>query len=386
MSPLTASRRQIAGIGAVAVLLVLVVVLTVVVTGRGNGVPLDPDGSGPNGARALTHVLRDHGVQVQVERSSGQFAATIGADSSAVVVVSRTDLLSDQDVQLLHDDVTTAGRTLVLLFPSQHQLDVLTPGVRVQDATDHRRVAPGCGDTTAQRAGAADAGGQVYDVDSGQLSASAVTGALGCYLVHGDPSYLVVLGQGRTVLVGQPRVFTNQDLAKDGNAALAVGTLGGTGSVLWLVPSGGTAAGQESSLSSLLPRWVGWVVLQLFVVVGICMLWRGRRLGRLVTEPLPVVVRAVETTEGRARMYRRTRARARAAWTLRDATIQRLREQSGLPRSSTPSDVIAVFSGRVGIPTTDLTAMLLGPPPSDDAGLVRLAQILDQLDREVHHR
>jgi hypothetical protein len=29
--------------------------------------------------------------------------------------------------------------------------------------------------------------------------------------------------------------------------------------------------------------------------------------------------------------------------------------------------------------------MLVGPPPHDDAGLVRLAQILDQLDREVRH-
>jgi Domain of unknown function (DUF4350) len=357
-----------------------------VVTGRGNGVPLDPDGSGPNGARALTHVLRDHGVQVQVERSSARFAQAIAAEPGAVVVVTRTDLLSDADVQVLHDDVPTTGRTLVLVDPSQDQLDVLTPGVLVQDAPDRRRVAPGCGDTTAQRAGAADAGGQVYDVDSGRLSASAVTGSFGCYLVHGDPSYLVLHGQGRTVLVGQPLAFTNQDLAKDGNAALAVGTFAESGVVVWLVPSGGTATGQESSLSSLLPRWVGWVVLQLFVVVGICMLWRGRRLGRLVTEPLPVVVRAVETTEGRARMYRRTRARARVAWTLRDATIQRLREQSGLPRSASPSDVIAVFSGRVGIPSTDLTAMLLGPPPSDDAGLVRLAQILDQLDREVQHR
>ena len=40
------------------------------------------------------------------------------------------------------------------------------------------------------------------------------------------------------------------------------------------------------------------------------LLWRGRRLGRLVVEPLPVVVQAVESTESRGRLYRRARDRA----------------------------------------------------------------------------
>ena len=48
------------------------------------------------------------------------------------------------------------------------------------------------------------------------------------------------------------------------------------------------AAGQgQESLRSLLPGWVGWVTFQLLVVVLVCMIWRGRRLGRLVPEPLP---------------------------------------------------------------------------------------------------
>jgi hypothetical protein len=365
-----ATRRTVVWAVTVAVLVLLVIVFTVVVSGRGNDVVLDPDSTAPDGARALAHVLQDHGGHVQVERRSADFAAAIGADFTATVVVSRTDLLSSQDVELLRGSVVAAGRTLVLLQPDQDQLDALTPGVQARGAS-------------AQRAGSADGGGEVFGAEQGDPRAAST---VGCYPVDGDPSYLVVFGQGRTVLVGQPRVFTNADLADDGNAALAVGTLGGSGRVLWLVPDGLGGSDQPSSLSSVLPRWVGWVALQLLLVVLVVMVWRGRRLGRLVTEPLPVVVRAVETTEGRARMYRRTRAQARAAWTLRDATITRLRHQSGLPRSATPADVVSVVAERVGIPRDDLTAMLLGPPPSDDAGLVRLAQILDQLDREVRER
>ena len=113
------------------------------------------------------------------------------------------------------------------------------------------------------------------------------------------------------------------------------------------------------------------------------MVWRGRRLGRLVPEPLPVVVRAVETTEGRARMYRRARAQDRAAAQLREATMARLRDRTGLPRSAAPADVVAVVATRTGIPGRDVADLLTGPPPRDDAGLVALAQNLDRLDREV---
>jgi hypothetical protein len=113
------------------------------------------------------------------------------------------------------------------------------------------------------------------------------------------------------------------------------------------------------------------------------MVWRGRRLGRLVPEPLPVVVRAVETTEGRARMYRRSAARGWAATTLRAAALGRLRRRTGLPRGVTPAETAAVVADRTGIPAVEVSAVLTGAPPADDAGLVRLAQTLDQLDREV---
>ena len=105
------------------------------------------------------------------------------------------------------------------------------------------------------------------------------------------------------------------------------------------------------------------------------MLWRGRRLGRLVTEPLPVVVRAVETTEGRARMYRRSRAQDRAAATLRAATMARLRRAHRAARAAPHPPTWSPWSPpRTGIPGADVAAILLGPPPTDDAGLVRLAQ------------
>ena len=62
-----------------------------------------------------------------------------------------------------------------------------------------------------------------------------------------------------------------------------------------------------------------------------------RRLGRLVREPLPVVVRAVETTERRGRLYRRAGDRARAAAVLRLAPADRLARRLAVRRGAGPS-------------------------------------------------
>ena len=82
-------------------------------------------------------------------------------------------------------------------------------------------------------------------------------------------------------------------------------------------------------------------------------------------------------------MYRRARAQDRAAAQLRESTITRLRDHTGLPRTAPPGEVVAVVATRTGIPGPAVAEMLLGPPPRDDAGLVTLAQNLDRLDREV---
>ena len=82
-------------------------------------------------------------------------------------------------------------------------------------------------------------------------------------------------------------------------------------------------------------------------------------------------------------MYRRARARGRAASQLREAELHRLRDHLGLPHSAAAADVVAVVETRTGLPARSAAEILTGPPPPDDAGLVRLAQTLDQLDREV---
>jgi hypothetical protein len=126
-------------------------------------------------------------------------------------------------------------------------------------------------------------------------------------------------------------------------------------------------------------------VLATSAVVLLC-LWRGRRLGRLVTEPLPVVVRAVETTESRGRMYRRSRDRGRALAVLQLATRRRLAAYLGLSPSSSTSSVAAASAAVSGRDYHDVLSLLDSAVAGDDSSLLELANTLLALEKEVRGR
>jgi hypothetical protein len=137
------------------------------------------------------------------------------------------------------------------------------------------------------------------------------------------------------------------------------------------------------SLNDLVPTWLKLAVLQLLVTAGVLALWRARRLGAVVTEPLPVVVRAAEAVEGRSRLYRASRSRATAAEALRAGARDRLARRLGLGPESSRQSLVAAVAAHCGQDAAAIDALLYGAAPSGDAALVELADDLDLLHLEV---
>ena len=233
----------------------------------------------------------------------------------------------------------------------------------------------------ASKAGRAITGGVTFD------GAAPAGGTLSlCYAIDGAATVAQAgLPDGRVVTVlGSGEGLTNERLAVEGDAALALDLLGAHPKLVWYVAQNVIDdAGGTKSISDLLPQWVGLAILQVCVGVVLLALWQGRRFGPVVEEPLPVVVRAAESTEGRARLYRRAGARDRAAQNLRAAVLARIMPLVGQSRTAHPAAVTEAVSVRTGRSAADVGALLYGAAPNDDAALVRLASELDVLERMV---
>ena len=370
--------RVIAGLLAVAgILLVVLVALAARRPTTGARAPYDPRSVQPNGTHAITQLLNDRGVAVG-------FGAT--GDSRSTVVVLEGDLeLAD------YRRLTGTGAQLVLLGDGGATgVDTVSRIVRTRQ--------PGCSLPVAVSAGAVRAGKAGFAAPSGGGGPDTPVIGPRCY----DDS-LVTLAGGQVTLLGDGSFLTNEYLAKDGNAALALGLLGQRQKLVWYVPSAPPAVRQ--GLVSLLPAGVRLAVLQLVIAVIAVALWRGRRLGPVVAEPLPVVVRGAETVEGRARLYRAGKARGTAAGALRAAARARLATRLSLGRDISPQGLVTAVAGRTSRPADAVGALLYGsavgpvaaqagrlPGPGvaaesfdigDDATLVRLVDDLDALEMEV---
>jgi hypothetical protein len=336
---------------------------------------LDPQDTSSAGAKALAQVLGRHGVDVRrVDNVDDAVAASSG---DTLLLVTESSLLS----------LDGAGRLAevpgdLLIVGEVRHLDTLARGIVVSTGVGYapsQSRQPDCALREAQSAGSAFMGGAVF---------AGPAGSVGCYPYRGEPTLIRSTTGGHTVtVVGDGSFMTNLRLAEDGNAALALNLAGAKQRLIWLVPPDDPQAGadgsQEKTLNDLLPRSLGPAVWQLAIAVGLVALWRGRRLGPVVAERLPVVVRAAETVEGRGRLYRARRARDRAALSLRAATLDRITSRLGLPRTAAPDEVVTAASGRTGQDPDQVRSVLFGAVPADDAGLVALAGHLDTLERQV---
>jgi hypothetical protein len=332
---------------------------------------LEPGSYEPTGAHALAKLLRDQGVDVRTARTMAEADDQIA--EGATLLVTRPDLVPAKRL----DALRKRAADVVLVTPGERTLHDSLPLVRKAGQSDIAVLSPQCTVAAAVAAGNATLGGVGYSAP----------GARSCYPGEDGGGTLLQLADtgGTTTLLGSPAPLTNARLAEEGNAALSLRLLGAHPRLVWYLPSADDPGLDDTrkSLFELIPAGWYYGTAQAFIAVVLLALWRARRLGPVVTEPLPIVVRAAETAEGRARLYRRAKAAGHAGETLREAARTRLRTTLGLPRDADAAALVVAVSTRTGRAENDVGAVLYGPPVPDDPALVRLAGELDRVEREA---
>ena len=402
----------------------------------------------PTNYDAMLNILMHDGVQYETAETPQEAVQFAGRDATLVVDQDETGLTAADVASIAAAGwgriivLTDNPAVLSGLTGGVASLALRTP------KTAGQLVDPNCDAAAAQNAGSIElpSGATVYSIDtalagespsaspsstptdaSSPSPTSTVSGVTGCYGIGaGDAPSLVLLQNsdtgGDVVALGSGEFFENQYLADQGDAALALWLFGAHDNLVWLAtsftedpalsacsgaacssggggasgspvpyPSGGTPTpvpigAMGPTVSTLLPHWIWWAVLQLVIAAAALAYWRSRRLGRLVGENLPVRVRAAETVEGHANLSRRAAAHGRAAGLLRAAAARRIAPLLGLPAGPAgraPESLVEPLAQRLGRPAEEVYAVLVGSTPQNEADLVRLTDQLDRLEQEV---
>lgn len=359
-------------------LTLVMVILGALAAGSGERTPLSPDNPAPEGARAVAEVLRQGGVEVVP-------AATLTEAKEALQGTGDTLLLHDPNGWLNDNQLAALGSGLaervVLIEPGLAVLDELAPDIRsagVVPQTIQEPVEAACTNEIAEAAGLTSAGGRSYrgDVTCFQTPESGRIESGGTFASARN---------GDALVLGNGEILSNGLIEEHGNAALALGVLGSTPTLVWYQPTAedlAVTSGPADPLS-LLPGFVDPLMFWLLVTAILAILWRARRLGPLVIEPLPVVVRSAETAAGRARLYQDASAVEHAADTLRAGALNRIAAILRIPPSGARSEVVAAAARRSGRDHNDVNRLLNTYTPRSDAHLVRWGQELEDLEQEI---
>jgi len=377
-APVTRRKRVVRRVVGGTVLLAALALTAVLPEPRTTSEPLAPDSTAGNGSRAVAQILGRQGVQVEhVSRLDD--AAELARPGTTLLVTSHA-LLYEEHV----DRLAGTGADLVLVDPD-YLVERYAPNITSAfswgaSPTPH---AAQCTDPDAMAAGTLTWASSGFEAIG--------SGVTLCFPDdEGGAGLAVTTTGGRYVAaLATSLPLTNDALDQDGNAALALRLLGRNPELVWYTPDAGDLMGVSSgspqaSASDLVPGWAGLVAIQLAILALFVALWRGRRLGPLVAEPLPVVVQSSEVTRGRGRLYRRSRSYGHAAAALRAASAHRCAQRLGLPRSAGAEAVIDEVAYASGRARDDVALLLYGPPPTHDAGLTDLARELDRLESEVN--
>lgn len=307
--------------------------------------PQDSDGrflsahsSKPNGANALTTILTNHGVELFEVTAQDQLAKI---PSQSTVVIVNPDQISEKDIATLQESgaqilllvhqygyfLPNWGINAITISANDSSKNLQTPDIDTKDlSTTKTKNSPfespqntyfkqhqngetlfaKCDfspATIAQKIAPIEYLFQDYENSKNtcfwKTNNSTSNSRVSAALINAPEN-------PRIFAFSAPIIFSNTFLKTEGNAAFALNFLGKYQQIYWIEnyhtphPNQGNADFLENAS---IPAWISISGISLSFIGIWWLLYRARRFGKLVAEPMPVVVPSSESDFGRAQLY-----------------------------------------------------------------------------------
>lgn len=347
--------------------------------------PYDIHSVGSKGVRALTQVLGDH-YDVSVDQVRSPAKAIEAAQQGKPVTIFNAGRLQNNDFETL---LTTSNADITLVgFEYYLPESLAESGLELQGYND-KPASRGACSIPAKAQTISATGNAIIVSDPQALADSQYLGrgpAQLCFAYADGYGYLELpLKSGKTLrIITNPELVTNKYLDKDDNAALALYATGRGSEVAFYNAENADSFNSDQQLKPY-PSWLMPLMWQFGLLALVWAFIVGRRQGRIVNEPLPVVAQGTETTVGRAGLYQRARASEHSGRILRIATIIRLGRRLGISPNADATLVAQTVSMACNRTAKEIEYILYGPAPASAVELTQLSQALEQLEEEVKH-
>lgn len=402
-------------VALLVVVIAIVVLLNMTLQQESDGRFLSIESNAPNGAGALATVLQEQGVEVIDVHEQAQLQQV---SQHSTVVITNPNAIESEDIETL---LKSGAQILILVDEYAYYLPMWgieaitvkttdpangTFTASGSDADDEfnspfrsaqenflRQYADGKKLTSQCNLAAAEKAKSIapvenvfrgYTLDLGETRADAVCFPLARNDGELDAALIHAPNKPNVLAFSAPVIFTNTFLARDGNAAFALNLLGKYQQVYWVenyyTPF--DDAQMQLGESDGLPKWISILAVALLCSGGWLVLYRARRFGKLVPEPMPVVVPSGESDLGRAQLYAHGQDYAYLGRILRNHFLEKFAHQEIVDPSQT-ENMIASLHLRSKRSPAELTDVLFAREIRTKSDLVKLQEELEALAKEL---
>ncbi len=332
--------------------------------------PYDIDSVKPDGTKAMVLLSRELGAK---------FEKSAAGPTKGTALILRDDL-NVEETKRLEQWITNGGTLVIADLNSSFSTKVKLATARGVPA---RELAANCSDPLA-------AGVTTIEPEKDRLytpikpALSAVEVSHPCFPTK--DGYFAIeqdTGLGRTVVVANAAIFTNEQLGKVDNSVLVANLLDARdGQTVTLMHTDQVGGSGTADPISLIPHRARNVIWQLGIAGLLLIVWRWRRFGKPVEEPQPVEIPASSLVDGVGSLMQAGGREERASAILRNDLRRTLAERFGLPPDVEVDVLTEVTARYTKIDPVRVRAVLTGAAQGDQ-GLVRLAQQVEHIRQKV---
>lgn len=356
------------------VLLIVCAAISIGLMRSSDNFPLSIHNPGQDGAMALAEVLSSRGTEISDIYNNGQ-AEALGAND--LLVVTDLNVLSDKQIlELMY------APTNVLFVGLQYQTNRFKPYVREFNGAERFETAK-CDFGPARTAQTLKyTGNSLIPLKNPTYACFPADAHSYGFLQFTRPS-------GRTLsFLASDSVMTNRGITSEGNATFALNLLGKYQKVGWITgPTYSTDSRQsDSAKPDIMPVQFTNAIILLFAAIIVFAAAKGRRLGRVVNEDLPVVVHGAETVYGRARLYQRAKVFDASARSARRYAARQIGASLHIPAPASAAEMTNAISQYTGRNPQEVYALLYGEDPKTTQELLHLLKDLRKLMTDTQRK
>jgi hypothetical protein len=334
----------------------------------------DPASTEDYGTKALALLADELGSDFEV--------GSLPGENDVALLLS--DTLNQTETDEVEEWIDDGGTLVVADLQSSFVLPFAVPSGEV--GGNQAELAPQC------EAGFVEGVGEINPSEFGRytpLQPTAGSEPLSQCFQVGDSHFALELsqGQGRTIILGSPDLFTNDRIDEADNSVLAANLLNlGEGSVTFLrtdATSPDEVGAGEESLADLLPDEAIAAMLQLLIAGAIFIVWKWRRHGEPLQESsqlhLPGSALVVAASDLMQSSGRDNHAASMLRNDLRSGLIRRF----GLAPDVSNGSLAEVVSQRSGLEFQEVLSALQSKKVENGEQLIALARQIEYLNQEV---